>query len=145
MERFFLFIFFSFLSCFSFSQEIDTVNYSYRTGGELDSVDFSYSFPMSTFSGGVLDGLNNYLSTNLIYSNLSLLNFVKRPIYSKMKFSALPHLGFSYSFVGNGTQFVHFDYLSGGTRYVRYDLRRCLMLLQNHGRRIGCLDSLAAL
>ena len=110
MERFFLFIFFSFLSCFSFSQEIDTVNYSYRTGGELDSVDFSYSFPMSTFSGGVLDGLNNYLSTNLIYSNPSLLNFVKRPIYSKMKFSALPHLGFSYSFGGNGTQFVHFDY-----------------------------------
>lgn len=110
MRSFIVFIFLNVLTYVSFSQEIDTIDYSYRTGGELDSVDFSFSFPMSTFSGGVLDGLNNYISADFIYSNPSLLNFVDRNVYSNMKFSALPHLGFSYSFGGSSTQFVHFDY-----------------------------------
>ena len=110
MKRLVFFVFQSILAFVSFSQELDTVKFDYRTGGKLDSVDFSNSFPMSTFSGGVLDGVNSFVSSDFIYSNPSLLNFVGEAKYSNMKFSALPHLGFSYSFGGNGGQFVHFDY-----------------------------------
>lgn len=97
-------------SFFVNSQVADTILYDYRTGGDLDSVDFANALPFSTFSGGVLGVKNNCVTPNLLYSKSGLLNFIDQPEYLDLRFSALPHLGFSYSFGGNATQFVHFDY-----------------------------------
>lgn len=101
---------FVFVFTFLFSQEMDTIRFGYRTGGEIDSLDFTNAYPLSVFSGGGLNIYNNYLDLENLYSMNGLMNFVSPSPYSKLKFSALPHLGFSYSFGSAGIQFVHFDF-----------------------------------
>lgn len=117
-----LFYFFLFFSChFLLGQEQlfterDTVKFSSRTGGELDSVDMSYSNQLSTFPGGGLNFENNTITPLFIKQHAGLQNFRFIPELSPMKFSAVPHIGFSYSFGAKGTQFLHYDYQQAFSR-----------------------------
>lgn len=101
---------FVFVFTFLFSQQMDTIRFGYRTGGKIDSLDFTNASQLSVFSGGGLNIYNNYLGVDNIYTMNGFMNFISPSSYSKLKFSALPHLGFSYSFGSGGVQFVHFDF-----------------------------------
>lgn len=103
-------VFFVFMCTFLYSQQMDTIRFGYRTGGKIDSLDFTNTYPLSTFSGGRFGVFNNYLELRGLYQMNGLMNFITPSEYEKLKFSALPHLGFSYSFGSGGVQFVHFDY-----------------------------------
>lgn len=92
------------------SQEYDTIKFDYRTGRDLDSVDFANASNVSSFVGGIMNTKNQYSVVNHL-TNISGLNpFFHIVSYPKLKFSAIPHLGFSYSFGSQSIQFVHFDY-----------------------------------
>lgn len=90
--------------------EKDTIKFTQRTGGNLDSIDMSYSNQLSTFYGGSLNVSNNIISAQFIFQNKGFQNFTSIPGYKSMVFSGSPHLGFSYSFGSKGTQFLHFDF-----------------------------------
>ncbi len=97
-------------SIWVFSQDFDTIKYTYRTGGEIDSLDYAYSTDVTPFIAGVLNKNTSYFSTDVFNACNGLNPFDKKSVYSDLKFSALPHLGFSYSFSSLSVQFVHFDY-----------------------------------
>lgn len=103
------------LSFYSRAQEMqslsnkDTLTILTRSGGNLDSIDL-YLFPnlythpggLPTFSNGLsIDFLSNTPNGRLNDSDVS---------WSKMRFSALPHIGFAYSFGSKGTQTVKANY-----------------------------------
>ena len=90
--------------------ETDSIKYSHRTGGEIDSLDMSFANSISTFPGGGFNTANNVFTPALIFGHAGLQNF-RNPIpFKNRRFSGTPHLGFSYSFGSKGTQFLHFDY-----------------------------------
>lgn len=96
--------------------ERDTVKFSNRTGGKLDSVDMSYASQLSTFPGGGFNFENNTITPLFLKQHVGLQNFRFFPELSPMKFSAVPHIGFSYSFGAKGTQFLHYDYQQAFSR-----------------------------
>ena len=108
----FLIIFpFSLIGQYNLFTEKDSITILHRTGGGLiDSLDMSYSYPISTFSGGTLNTINSIISPKFIFEKVGLQNFRDVIANKQMVFSGLPHLGFSYSFGSKGTQFLHFDY-----------------------------------
>ena len=102
---------FSLIGQYNLFTEKDSITILHRTGGGLiDSLDMSYSYPISTFSGGTLNTINSIISTKFIFEKVGLQNFRDVIANKQMVFSGLPHLGFSYSFGSKGTQFLHFDY-----------------------------------
>jgi len=102
--------------------EKDTVKFTNRTGGELDSIDMTYSSNLSTFSGGALNIPNSTISIPFIKSNTGLQNFRTTSTFKDLRFSGMPHLGFSYSFGSKGTQFLHFDYQHALSKNVLLNL-----------------------
>ncbi len=90
--------------------EKDSILFTHKTGGNIDSLDMSYSSQVSTFSGGSLNTFNSNISPKFIFEKVGLQNFRNTISFKQMVFSGLPHLGFSYSFGSKGTQFLHFDY-----------------------------------
>jgi hypothetical protein len=101
---------FSLIGQYNLFSEKDSIKFSHRTGGIIDSLDMSYSSPISTFPGGSLNTTNSIISTKFIFEKTGLQNFRNPPTTKQMIFSGIPHLGFSYSFGSKGTQFLHFDY-----------------------------------
>lgn len=96
--------------------EKDSITFLHRTGGKLDSVDIAYASTLSTFPGGGLNFQNNTLSPQFLKEHSGLKNFRFLSDLKPMKFSALPHIGFSYSFGSRGTQFLHYDYQQAFSR-----------------------------
>ena len=90
--------------------EKDSICFSHRTGGQIDSLDMSFSSSISTAPGGTLNTINSTISPNFIFERFGLQNFRNTIFNKQMVFSGIPHLGFSYSFGSKGTQFLHFDY-----------------------------------
>lgn len=90
--------------------KIDTIKITHRSGGELDSMDMSFLNSISTFSGGNLNNLSFQNSNFTILNKSGMLNFRSLPEYKNFKFSAIPHLGFAYSFSAKNTQLVNLDY-----------------------------------
>jgi len=109
MKLFSLILFF--LSVLSLNaQQVDTVSFNQRTGGKIDSLDFSFSFPISLFPGGALNVQNTFIDAGFVFNTNGLQNFALPSSIPPHQFSALPHLGFSYSFGSSGLQYVHCDY-----------------------------------
>lgn len=111
-----LFLVLTLLSYCSFGQwlpsefHLDTLRYSYRTGGELDSVDYSIGRTSGTQPGGSIDFPNNVPSVDF-FTNYSGGNRQMRDIGRKrLIFSALPHVGFAYTFGTQGTQVARMNY-----------------------------------
>lgn len=90
--------------------EFDTLSYDTRMNGSLDSIDISTADYGTTFDGGV-SLLSPYgLSTDFLFKNYTSSTFQKNVNWDEMQFSALPHLGFSYSFGGQASQFLKAEY-----------------------------------
>ncbi len=88
----------------------DTLTFLSRTGGNIDTFDLAYSFPLSTLPGGTINQQNAAPSIDFFKSSPSL--FLYAPLKNKpiWKVSGLPHVGFFYSFGTKGIQFLHADY-----------------------------------
>ena len=92
-------------------EQNDTLKYAYRSGGTgIDSLDNYFTGDFSLTPGGAW---NNPFGR---YGNeyLNVFNSLQKPLYQpnrlKSYFTALPHLGFVYSFGSKGLQYVHADY-----------------------------------
>mgnify|MGYP000101675297 CR=1 FL=1 len=107
---------FGFLLCVTLSvhgqlvHEFDTLTYRERINSTIDSIDISGSDLPTTFDGGRSILTSKGLSSQSLFNQLTDLNFTRFGTWRKMEFSALPHLGFSYSFGGQGTQFLNAVY-----------------------------------
>lgn len=91
-------------------RDVDTLRFGDRTAGELDSVDIAKIFPPGTTDGGRF-----YLRSALLQPDRLISNhFVNRELLNdhseNIRFSALPRIGFMYSFGGQGTQYFHSNY-----------------------------------
>lgn len=94
----------------NFVMNFDTLTFSYRTGGAIDTFDLPFSFPISTTPGGVFGNFNSAPTIDLLRNSPTLfLNQIPK-ISDKWIRSALPHIGFFYSFGTKGTQFIHANF-----------------------------------
>jgi len=90
--------------------EYDTLKYKYATLGELDSLDlatrpFSSSFLFPEESSNIY----TIQPKQIVYPGNSIYSFSNSNA-NKLVFSALPHIGFGYSFGAKATQKLDFDY-----------------------------------
>ena len=102
----------TFFTGLAFSQiiyEFDTLTYASRMG-KIDSIDISGRDQATTFDGGVAALSPFGLSSASLYSSYTNPVFIKPLLWNEMEFSALPHLGFSYSFGGQGSQYLRAKY-----------------------------------
>ncbi len=115
----------------------DTVRYEQKTGGAIDTFDISIADLPSTFEGGISTLSLNGLSTNSLYQDLSSRKFQRFTKFDPLKFSAIPHLGFAYTFGGQGSQFVRLDYSQAFSEHflfnLKYDRNSGLGYIQNSG------------
>ena len=108
-----LIVFISCISLFGFGQiqyDFDTLFYSYRISGDIDTVDIANSDIPTTFDGGQSILSTEGLSVNRLSQNLTSKSFNRINKWESMKFSALPHLGFAYSFGAQGSSYLHANY-----------------------------------
>jgi hypothetical protein len=134
----FVFMFLSSLSVFGqIDLDPDTVRYQQKTGGAIDTFDISNADLPSTFEGGRSMLSLNGLSTKSLYQDISTRKFQRFTKFDPLKFSAIPHLGFAYSFGGQGSQFVRLDYSQAFSEHflfnLKYDRNSGLGYIQNSG------------
>lgn len=114
MNRILLLFFVLAISLISRSQintsiQLDSLKINYKTGGALDSVDrISLVYPNS-FSTNSFQNFQFLDAQFYLNSELGIL-LPKQTISSKLFFTALPHIGFSYVFGSQGTQLLNFNY-----------------------------------
>jgi hypothetical protein len=100
----------------------DTLKYEDRTGGAFDSVDVANSWSSSTFDGGY--DLYTYRNSNVS----SLVNVLTSPQYliplsnKEFRYTSLPHIGFAYSFGGQGSQFLRANYSQSFTERISLNI-----------------------
>jgi hypothetical protein len=88
----------------------DTLTFHFTTGGNIDTFDLPYTFPITSVPGGSL-GRYNAVPTVDFYRRSAELQLNSLPkLDQNWIVSALPHIGFFYSFGTKGTQFLHADY-----------------------------------
>lgn len=113
----------------------DTLTNSFTTGGPIDSVDISFSYHSSTMPGGGFAATENVQPYDLFLTNAGGSMFRTFSNWKKMRFSALPHLGFGYIFGGQATQIVRANYTHAFNHTnllnVDYDLQRGTNFLRN--------------
>lgn len=101
----------SFFSRAQVEFDIDSMRYSNRIGGRIDSVDIANSCESSIQDGGLPSYSYQAFQTDYVTNQLVL------PVYlwgadrkQNITFSALPHLGFAYGIGAQATQFVRAEY-----------------------------------
>lgn len=92
------------------SYKMDTLHYSYRMGGALDSIDRIFGIQSNTLPGGGWSSIENVFSKGFWYANSGGMQFFNFNKSSTLKFSGLPHIGFAYSFGSSGSQFARAEY-----------------------------------
>lgn len=110
------FLFLYQILCFwTFGQNVnhfdyDNLKYRHLTFGELDSMDkssqrfsSSFIFPALNSDFYLINPAYIFAPGNSIYNNFKLND-------QRMKFTALPHIGFGYIFGAQGSQKLNFDY-----------------------------------
>lgn len=90
--------------------DFDTIRYSERITGSLDSIDLKTAYQASTFDGGTNDISYRTFSVQNQVNQLIYPTFQPEISWETMHFSALPHLGFSYSIGQQGSQFIRANY-----------------------------------
>ena len=109
----FLFILFLILQSSAWGQldlAPDTVYFTERTGGDIDTFDIANSLLPTTFDGGVMRSGRNGFDVNRLFQEYTGYRLHQRTGIDPLRYSSLPHLGFSYSFGSQGTQFLHLSY-----------------------------------
>lgn len=89
---------------------IDTLKSGYSISQQLDSTDLLLPIQSSTLPGGGLNASSNIFSAQIVIQSKGGQRFYAFSQWKKMRFSALPHLGFSYSFGNKGTQHILAEY-----------------------------------
>ncbi len=137
-------------------EKSDTIKITHRSGGnELDSLDSYFTGNFSLTPGGAWNNPFGRYETDY----LSVFNALQKPLHVpkrlKSHFTALPHLGFTYSFGSKGLQYVHADYqqtirrntnlnihfdknaygnVKGMMRNTGFDNQAFQILLDHHGK-----------
>ena len=88
---------------------IDTLRYSTRSGGPIDSIDVFNALISSTNPGGSLSA-NNTFSPSWLFKNHGAQVHQRFNEWKPLVFSGLPHIGFNYSFGSQGVQNVLMNY-----------------------------------
>lgn len=106
----------------------DTLKSHYFTGGVIDSIDISFSSHSTTLSGSSNYSLENTQPYDLFIQNKGGTRFRTFNPWKKVRFSALPHLGFGYIFGTQATQIVKTNYTHAFKQYnllnVDYNLNK---------------------
>lgn len=102
--------------------DFDTIRYSERITGSLDSIDIKTAYYPSTFEGGLNDVSLRTFSVNNHVNQLLSPTFQPGIIWKPMRFSSLPHLGFSYSIGMQGSQFLRANYTHAITKKIVLDI-----------------------
>lgn len=126
----------------------DTVRFTSRTGSDrIDSLDLLQTALYSNNSGGSWNSLFGIFGTDYTSVPSRLTSPDTRDNQLKAKYSALPHLGFMYSFGSGGIQYVHVDYQQAFKRNtllnVRYDRNVSKGLWRNNAFKNNKLQILA--
>lgn len=88
----------------------DTVFYTQKTGGAIDTFDISGDSKSSTFDAGVaLSGKSGFSVTRL-YNDITNYRLHQQTDLDPLRYASLPHLGFAYSFGSQGAQMLHLQY-----------------------------------
>lgn len=95
--------------------DYDTLSFNERMLGSVDSSDVKSGILPSTFDGGLELLSQQGFSLNRLNNDFGGVRFNQDPDVQKMRFSALPFIGFAYSFGGQGTQFVRANYIQAFT------------------------------
>lgn len=103
--------------------EYDTVLYHTRMNGAIDSMDVSGSYLPTTFDGGRTVLSPQGLSSGNLFFAYSRPQFGRFYSWEPLKFSALPHIGFAYSFGGQGTQFMKSEYQHAFSKNVLLSMK----------------------
>jgi len=88
----------------------DTIKYDSFTGGILDSLDISLSSYSSSLPGGGIGDFLSVQSSDFFCKHVGGVRFYSDINRRKMRFSALPHLGFASIFGNQATQIIHARY-----------------------------------
>lgn len=113
---FFLLIVCSFRAAAQSDLAPDTVRFDRRTGGIQDTFDIADNSLPSTFDGGRTLSDAHGLSVDQLFRDMTGFRLFQPTPIAPLRYSSLPHLGFSYSFGSQGTQFLHLRY----TQAFRY-------------------------
>jgi hypothetical protein len=90
--------------------ETDTLKIGYRIGGKLDSVDYNAGNVSSSVPGGLYDLKTPIINPQFSFKFPGGQRFYGLKPFEKIRFSGLPHLGFSYVFGSNGFQAIRTEY-----------------------------------
>lgn len=124
IKIYFILLFFTSMTAFGqIDLDPDTVLYEQRTGGAIDTFDLYNADLPTTFAGGRSIMSQHGLSSMSLYQDLTARKFQRFTSYDPLKFSAIPHLGFAYSFGGQGAQFVRLDYSQAFTEQILFNLK----------------------
>jgi hypothetical protein len=106
-----LLFFSTLLVCLSITAQVpsavssyDTLTIQYRTGGGIDSVDQIVQSNISLLPGGGWHKNTSPFFFDFFSNESNGRRFFDIPSYKKMRFSGLPHIGFSYVFGSSGLQ-----------------------------------------
>ena len=119
-------------SSLSFGQitiQYDTLRLGNSILGSIDSLDYNSGDLPTTFDGGRSILSESGLSIGQLSKDYQGFRFQPDVGWRTMKFSALPYVGFSYTFGGNGTQFLEANYAQAFTD--------SLLLNMSYKRRAG--------
>lgn len=105
----------AFASWGQFTYRFDTLSINHRMLGSIDSVDIKSGYLPTTFDGGMEILSENGFSLSRLNSNFGGLRFDQSLSNQPLTFSALPYIGFGYSFGGQGTQFIRAEYAQAFT------------------------------
>lgn len=88
----------------------DTITFEQRTGGIQDTFDIAGNNLPTAFDGG--RNVNGFLahSVNQLFRDYTVFRLHQPASIAPLRYASLPHLGFSYSFGSQGTQFLHLRY-----------------------------------
>lgn len=102
--------------------ECDTMRFERRTGGALDSIDISLSLPASTSDGNYFTLDHNKLTAFFLSRELSSPLYQTEFDNKPLRFSALPRIGFHYSFGSKSAQFFHANYTQALNKHLIFNM-----------------------
>lgn len=122
---FLLLILFSGTSFAQLNETPDTLNFLTRILGPMDSVDYKSGDLPTTFESGQSLISPEGLSNRRLQQDYFYRGFTSFGNYSKQQFSAIPYLGFAYTFGTTGSQFLKARYVhafkKGVLLNIKYD------------------------
>lgn len=118
----FLFIILSQLAFSQVFHNLDTLRYNDRIDGPIDSIDVNSGNLPTSFDGGLGTYTTEGVLSSDLYNSITQPNFQGLHKFSQIEYSALPHVGFAYSFGAQGTQFIHAKYNHAYTENLILDV-----------------------